>query len=331
MRYRLKIVRPDTSRKPSKRLLAAVAGVLLCISGAVIEVVLASAYFGESYTSSYNKIEPCRSASQQSAYQCAIIQDRDALQLGYVSLDNTIDIALGHSYAFAVTVCGSRVHYCGTTHTAEELARPEPAPLEGNIKVGAYLRATLLGGIPGTVQSMSAAVEPVITSSDSATWIWEITPSQAGTFELALTVTPLLANTDTPLVAGATFPIKVSVTANSEQQASTILSRIGKSAQALGGIFGALGVTIAGTVTWLYRRMRKRRELQSNATSAQVHDDEINVRDGGSPDSRSADRVSVHDSSDERKMHRRKMRRHPEANTGADTRRADEPEAGQRV
>ncbi len=52
-------------------------------------------------------------------------------------------------------------------------------------------------------------MQPVITDTDAATWIWELDPNEAGTFDLTLTVTPLLADTNSPLVAGVPFPLNL--------------------------------------------------------------------------------------------------------------------------
>jgi hypothetical protein len=87
-------------------------------------------------------------------------------------------------------------------------------------------------------------------------------PAEAGTFQLTLSVTPLLADTSTPLEAAVPYPIRLTVTESNWQKFTHFVSSVVSFLDTLGGILTALGVTVVGGVTLLWTRLRKRRRKQ---------------------------------------------------------------------
>lgn len=174
------------------------------------------------------------------------------------TFQQSISVPLNQLYQFSVTVCGDQSPVC-----SEPAAPAANAGTGRQLWVGAYMSAALSGAMPGQIVGLSQPVQPVILDTDSATWSWEVDPSEAGTFDLTLTVTPLLANTRTPLEAAVPYPIRLTVTESTGQRLSTIAVKWGGSfIDRLAEVLGALGLTAAGIATWFWQRVRKRRAKQ---------------------------------------------------------------------
>jgi len=146
--------------------------------------------------------------SPQCTYQSGILEDRRALFPGYIYINNAVRVTVGQPYVFEAAVCGSAASSCDIPGGS---ARSEPSRFQSKLLVGARIIATFEGDVPGTVQSTSAKVQPVIAPTDMARWTWLIQPSHPGTFALTLTLTPLQTKTDSPLVASVPFQIKLEV------------------------------------------------------------------------------------------------------------------------
>jgi hypothetical protein len=212
--------------------------------------------------------QPCTPASPQAEYQCAIIMDRSALTRGTAMLQQSISIPLGQTYEFEVTICGDQALACALAAEPVPSPLPAAAPVANagagrQLWVGASMSVVLTGNMPGQITSQAATVQPVISESDAASWSWELDPSQAGTFQLTLSVTPLLANTDTPLEAAIPYPIRLKVTETTGQQLTHAVSSGSSLIERLAEVLGAAGITIAGIATWTWQRVRKRRAKQA--------------------------------------------------------------------
>ena len=200
----------------------------------------------------------------QARYQCAIIKDRSALTRGTTTLQQGISIPLGQAYEFEVTICGNQSPVCsGPSPTIAEPVPEANANSERQVWVGANMSVVLTGDMPGQINNQSQRIQPVISDTDSATWFWELDPTQAGTFDLTLTVTPLLANTDTPLKAAVPYPIRLTVTESTGQRLTTAVKSGSSFIEHLAEGLGALGLTAAGIGAWFWQRVRRRRAQQS--------------------------------------------------------------------
>lgn len=232
----------------------------IIIAGSIVTIIIASQFPIIRAVQTPDALGKCSNKSgnsEQAAYQCAIIQDRKALQPGYVAIQDDIRIPLEEPYTLVVTACGSESLSCSSSHPSTAIAKTEPPQLRGRIKVGAYLSMTVTGDIPSQNLSYRSEVQPVITPDDAATWYWEVTPSRTGVFKLWLTVTPLLASTKMPLTTGISFPIKVTVTSNAQQRIAAFFESGHGVLAGIAGLLGLLGLTISGVAAWCYRRIRK--------------------------------------------------------------------------
>jgi hypothetical protein len=111
------------------------------------------------------------------------------------------------------------------------------------------------GDLPGTVSALSPEVQPVIASTDMATWTWRVEPSRAGDFQLVLTVTPLEGDTDSPLVAGIPLRIHLTVTMTAWQRVTSALDAVRGFLLGLGGLLSALGLTFATATLYAWRKL----------------------------------------------------------------------------
>ena len=195
----------------------------------------------------------CAGKSSQCAYQTVILQDRGALSSGYILTQDSISIPLGQSYIIAATVCGQHATSCadyaqgmlGVFNNSHSTTKSEPSRFQGKLLVGARIRATLIGDVPGTVQGLSSDVQPVIASTDMATWMWRIEPSRGGSFDLLLTLTPLEGDTNSPLVAGIPLRIQVDITMTFWQRVTSAFGSVRNFLLSLGGLLSALGISFA--------------------------------------------------------------------------------------
>ena len=207
-------------------------------------------------------------SSGQCQYDEQIISNRGALQPGYIIFPKNISVPLDQSVDLAIAVCGAAEElYCGIEMPAyaEGSAQSEQSRDQGVQLVGARIHATLTGGADGEIQALSPEIQPVITSSDQATWIWSIDASHSGSSELIATITPLQGDTDLPLAAGIVLPIQVEVTASGPQRAVIILGKVYNFLISLGGLLSILGVTFGTISLWAFRMVRSSRKKHSRS------------------------------------------------------------------
>jgi hypothetical protein len=205
----------------------------------------------------------CSEPSEQCEYQNIILQDRSALSLGFILIQDPIRIHLGQSYNIRVAVCGKSVVMCneyvlGTTRT-----EPEPSRFQDKLLIGARIQASLEGMFPGSVQNMTPLVQPIIASTDAATWIWQIQPSRGGNFNLILTLTPLEGNTNIPLVQDTPIQINITISMTPWQEITSALSYVRDFLLSLGGVLSELGVTAVAFIVWAFRRVNRTRTKKS--------------------------------------------------------------------
>lgn len=223
---------------------------------------------GISATGSSNSKQYCGKPSQQCKYQNMILQDRSALSPGVIVVQQAISIPLGQPYLIRAAACGKSAVCSEYVIAGTVLPEPEPSRLQGKLLIGARIQATLQGSFPGTVHSVTPTVQPIIASTDAATWIWRIQPSRGGDFNLFLTLTPLAGDTSTTLTPDISVQIRITVTTTLWQNITSVLASVRDFLLGLSGLFSALGVTAAAAVIWVFRRTSRIRERYSLKKSA---------------------------------------------------------------
>jgi hypothetical protein len=224
----------------------------------------------------------CTAPSPQCDYRNVILRDRSALDPGVIWFEDPIDIPLGQSYTIVATVCGKAAVSCTGPFQMDNISTVgEPSRFQDKLLAGARIQAILNGDAPGPIYAISSEVQPVIASTDMATWMWRIEPSRGGDFELILTITPLEGDTNSPLVAGIPLRIRLHVSMTWWQRVTSALGSIRNFLLSLGGLLSALGVTFAAAFIFTFRRVaekvRKKRlpstERESSTTENIVSGD----------------------------------------------------------
>ncbi len=251
-------------RSRSRAFLCGAFGAAVVISFATVLATVFSGNGEWAGTSGYTG-KPCTATSAQARFQCTVIQDRSALTLGNLVALRKLTIPLDQADQFEVTVCGDRSAECSQPATA-----PDSSPAPGStgaphVLVGGYISAKLTSDMPGQIEPESEQVQPVISDTDAATWIWEIEPTQAGTYSASLTVTPLLGTSSTPLVAGVPYVIRLTVTESTSQHLSLAAGTVIHGSVVIISVFGA--TTLAGMGTWIWGRVRKRRKASAEPSA----------------------------------------------------------------
>ena len=261
---------PDEANRSRRLLLvAAIGAALVVLAGSAVALFAAS--FNQWAKSGFTA-RPCTAASAQAEFQCNIIEDQSALIPGTVDVLRQVTVRLGQADEFAVTVCG--VHSPDCKAAAPGLARTQDSGGAAQHLVGGYISAKLAGDMPGQIVTESEQVQPVITGTDSATWIWDVNPSQAGTFPLILTVTPLKGDSSTPLTAGVPYAISVTVTESTWQHLANVAGLGGSLIRQLGALLGVLGISGGAVLIWLWKHFRKKEEANAEPSAESPTSDE---------------------------------------------------------
>jgi hypothetical protein len=227
----------------------------------------------------------CAHPTPQCGYRLAILKDRSALSAGIVAVQSQVSVTMGQLVMISASVCGLNRPSCGDYKTTDIL-HEAPTRYQSRLLTGARIQASLEGDIPGGLQRVGPEIEPVLSGNDMATWIWFAQPSQAGNFDLFLTLTPLEGGTDTALIASAPFHINVTVTMTLSQRIISALKAIRDFLLSLSGFLSALGITLVTVVLWVTRRASKIRKRHSPPTvkkSAELADGDTTNNDNLPP------------------------------------------------
>jgi hypothetical protein len=127
------------------------------------------------------------------------------------------------------------------------------------------VRARLTSDMPGTVTPLGTDVQPVLTPEDRATWQWDLTPSQAGRWELQVHVSVLKTETDQPLIADQVITIPMRVDQTNAKRAEQAWFGI----KEVVGVLSAAGVSLVAVVGFIVRSVVKRRRARAAALAAQ--------------------------------------------------------------
>ena len=127
------------------------------------------------------------------------------------------------------------------------------------------VRTRLTSDVPGTVTPYGTEIQPVLTPDDRAKWEWDITPTQAGVYELQVHVSVLRADTEQPLIADQVIEIPVTVEQTNAKRAEQAWFGI----KEVVGVLGAAGVSLVAVVGFIVRSVVKRRRTRRAASAGQ--------------------------------------------------------------
>ena len=238
------------------------------------------------------------SSSDQAQYVKRLLEDREYLFDGYAATVSSVRVPVDETYRLTVRVCGERSGCVGgpspsvsptpprtgepplpststspsaspSPGTAESPGPTEssapPVPGEAVVRVGGMVRARLTTDMPGTMTPLGSDIQPVLTPEDRATWQWDLTPSQAGTWQLQVHVSVLKAETDQPLIADQVITIPMAVDQTNAKRAEQAWFGI----KEVVGVLGAAGVSLVAVIGFIARSVVKRRRARAAAAAAQ--------------------------------------------------------------
>lgn len=212
-------------------------------------------------------------STSQDKFVESILHDRSYLFPGYAMTVASVRTPVNTTYRLTLKVCGSR-QTCGVGPSAPGSPSSSPAspsapaspsesasppPGEMVAQVGGMISGRLTSNMPGTITPLDLERQPVIEPTDRAQWRWEITPNQAGTYELDLHVTVLHAETNDPLVADQIITIPLTV----DQTAANTARQTWSGIKEIAAVLSAFGVTVIGAIGAVVVRIRKRRRAKA--------------------------------------------------------------------
>lgn len=235
-------------------------------------------------------------SSDQAQYVKRLLEDREYLFDGYAATVSSVRVPVDETYRLTVRVCGERSGCVGgpspsvsptpggpttspntspspsssTSPATSQSPDPSesslpPAPGEAVVRVGGMVRARLTTDMPGTMTPLGSDIQPVLTPEDRATWQWDLTPSQAGTWQLQVHVSVLKAETDQPLIADQVITIPMAVDQTNAKRAEQAWFGI----KEVVGVLGAAGVSLVAVIGFIARSVVKRRRARAAAAAAQ--------------------------------------------------------------
>lgn len=207
---------------------------------------------------------PDNNDSTQQAYQVKITSDRGQLIDGYVYFPVRVTAQVGATSRFSVLVCAAEAAECAPKGAAHMSTGPTSTTREA-LKIGARIRARLTADSQCEITLTSTEVQPVLLSTDSAVWTWNIKPNAVGQFTLTVHLTALVADSDEPLLPDreVTAPVEV------PQTASNVVINVGRGVRnvllTIGAILGALG--LSATALWSLAGKGSRDEARKSIRS----------------------------------------------------------------
>jgi hypothetical protein len=209
------------------------------------------------------------SDSRQYRYQLAVLAEREVLFGGYIVAVREVSVPIDEPFTFTVRVCG-------TESTCALTAAPPPEGGEGGegvgtsqgggtaeIKVGGQVSATLTTDMPGQVDANTRTEQPIVTSTDEAEWEWRLRPSQDGQFLLTVHFSVLRQGSDEALLPDQKYVVPLTVRSTAGHTARSAWLGL----KELIGLLSAAGVSLAAVVTWVVRRMTRRKRASAPTTA----------------------------------------------------------------
>jgi hypothetical protein len=215
--------------------------------------------------------------SDQSLYVASALQDRNFLFDGFVVTHRTVSTGVNQALTVLVEVCGSQAasHDCQTyrrglpseltdaspsassspTPSATSSASPTAPANPDLVRLGGLIKTTLTSPMPGQIQAESTEQQPVLTSTESASWEWVVTPTATGSYTLQVHLSVLQGSTGAALLPDQTVDISLDVHQTNENTVQGVWNGIKEFAVVL----GASGVTLGAIIAFVARRLRRRK------------------------------------------------------------------------
>ncbi|GHJ48683.1 hypothetical protein Cs7R123_60250 [Catellatospora sp. TT07R-123] len=205
----------------------------------------------------------------QVAYQDQIAADRAKLAPGHIDLDGPDAPEVGTTYQVKATICGPMSTACGpigapspaASASAGASAQASPqasaSPLP-QVMTGARIRVRLSSQLPGKLDAVSNAVQPVVAADDTANWIWDVRADEPGDYTLTFVVSTLAGDSGENLMPDQVFTLRFPVASTSTYWWSSTGATAWQVLLGIGGLLSAFGVSILGVAKWLRRRYRGR-------------------------------------------------------------------------
>lgn len=208
------------------------------------------------------------SSSDQQQYQIKLAADRSSLIAGSITLPNGVSGQTSNPVRVSVTVCGPRAivpGLCGRLRTSTA-SGDTPA---NQVMTGANLKVDLTTDVQSTITLTTDEIQPVVSPTDDATWVWNVVPHQATSADEFLTVhvTALIGQTTNPLIPERTFTIPFDVATSG----GDTRSHIGNTLQWLLTTLGALAAlavaafTLRDRIKKMFQRKDKKVKKQTKA------------------------------------------------------------------
>jgi hypothetical protein len=199
--------------------------------------------------------------------------------------------ALAEPSASATTIAPSGTPTVGSTPSATTTSpapsTTSPAPTTTNprpsasptatstsntntVQIGGQVLVTATGSPTLTIQPLSQPVQPVLLKTESASWSFNVIPSVLGDFTLAVHISVLQGASGPLLLPEQTVNVPVQVFQTGGDRIVSGASSFWKLVQQVAAVLGAAGVSLGAVVTFLVRRVRRRRAAVAAAVPAGV-------------------------------------------------------------
>lgn len=203
--------------------------------------------------------QPGDASVTQCSYVISIENGRKVLTAGFVTYVSSVSTDIGHSVEFTATVCGAAASRCRAPSSVNT-STTRPSTTQTPIQVGGNIRARLTSDMPdaqGQITLESSEDQPVVESTDAASWTWRIQPSSPGDFDLIVSFTVLLGSSSSSLTPDMSYHASLTVRQTTSHAIGSWWQSFGDFIKSLGGILSALGVSVAAVVLWIVRRTKK--------------------------------------------------------------------------
>jgi hypothetical protein len=190
--------------------------------------------------------------------------------------------ALAEPSASATTIAPSGTPTVGATPSATRTSpaptttspRPSATPTAtstsntNTVQIGGQVLVTATGSPTLTIQPLSQPVQPVLLKTESAAWSFNVIPSVLGDVTLAVHISVLQGASGPLLLPEQTVNIPVQVFQTGGDRIVSGASSFWKVVQQVAAVLGAAGISLGAVVTFLVRRVRRRRRATAAAVPA---------------------------------------------------------------
>ena len=138
------------------------------------------------------------------------------------------------------------------------------------VQIGGQVLVTATGSPTLTIQPLSQPVQPVLLKTESASWSFNVIPSVLGDFTLAVHISVLQGASGPLLLPEETVNIPIQVYQTGGDLIVSGAGSFWKVVQQVAAVLGATGISVGAVVTFLVRRVRRRRLAAAAAVPAGV-------------------------------------------------------------